>query len=87
MRAIAPMCRAGFPDSLREPSNRFDAREVETSESGSSLPLCNVRFHGEFGGIGRLVALTWSFVEIDPSATSTRIFAVTHNSRWTRSLC
>src|SRR5215469_10073409 len=26
MKAIAPMCRAGFPDSLRgEPSNRFES--------------------------------------------------------------
>ena len=32
MKAIAPMCRAGFPDLLREPFNRFDSREVETSE-------------------------------------------------------
>jgi hypothetical protein len=36
MKGIAPMCRAGFLDSLREPSNRFDARRVETSESGPS---------------------------------------------------
>src|SRR5215813_12030687 len=27
MKAIAPMCRAGFPGSLREPPNRFDARK------------------------------------------------------------
>jgi len=40
MKAIAPMYRAGFPDSLRgEPSNRLMLGEVETSESGLSRPM------------------------------------------------
>jgi hypothetical protein len=31
MKPIAPMCPAGFPDSLREPSDRFDAPLLPSS--------------------------------------------------------
>src|SRR5262249_20088933 len=40
MKAIAPMCRAGFPDSLREPSNRFPDLSLHPAVTSPSSRAC-----------------------------------------------
>src|SRR5262249_13157831 len=52
MKAIAPMCRAGFPDSLREPSIRFPDLSLHpavTSPSSRACPCLNRNYKDSSG--------------------------------------